>query len=370
MNKRNLLALFSIFVLLSTNTQAQEACQPSTFDHPIEVIERYLQDCPESRGAMDQPEAGDMDQHLAFWRQRAESFETLATTSTNSAVSGVAFNLFRRAQIAASDLEALMNKNLLCDAARYKKVSWMLQGNAKLPRITENQKCVALAGNAIPETALHFALEGCSGEQCAKTWNELKPLLTEYNMAFLYAHWLSKRTVADVYEQVAQKYADWETFSFNSKAMLPWDMAFTELVNPGKFSEEPDDGFIAPPNTQYFLFHPGIGYAINDNEPEGERDSAALYVEIGFNRWRENDGIDLGLGRLSGASIIGVIADTIATEEVGYGLMLTFDNVYQVSMNKHSGDYSLMLGFNLYNLWEEKYKAEVIKWKNQLNSAF
>lgn len=343
-----------------------EYCTPTDFSDKQDVIENYVNECSSHESAVkdatdkiDMPFGWTTIPDLApFWEKKSIEFREVAATKTGS-IKAFALNLAQRAEVAAHDARHFPT----CEVPRYGKGTWSLNSDTQLRRGKTDLTCAAYPSKHV-SIDLAELIDACDGAQC-QAWTEIKPLLDKYVVAKRIAHLISLHVSNEVHKSVKKKLADWDAFAETGKAMLPWDMKATEW-GWGGVNFKPEDGFVAAPDVQWFLFHPGLGYEINDNEPDGERTSPALYLEVGVNWWREQDGIDLHLARLTGGSLIAVASDRINTDDIGWGVMLTFDNAYELSINKYGGEHAVMVGYNLYNLWEEQYKKEVAQWRKTL----
>jgi hypothetical protein len=130
-----------------------------------------------------------------------------------------------------------------------------------------------------------------------------------------------------------------------------------------------ENGFRRPPKTQWFLLHPAVGVEFASGALDGDQLQPMLYIEVvGANRWNdEQRWIDVPVLRyLSGASVIASYADRAGVKDTGYGLILTFGNVYSIGAARYGEETGVFLSLDLANLFREKYKDKYEKFKDKL----
>ncbi|WP_138441346.1 hypothetical protein [Marinobacter alexandrii] len=203
----------------------------------------------------------------------------------------------------------------------------------------------------------------CTDSDCQTEFSLVRKLGNQYKMAQSLSNEIVTRGSDAVFAKVNEKDALWDEFFYQSRPMLPWEIAATDW-----FSGQSDDnknfeaGFNTPPKTQVILFHPGIGYEWVDTALETNKGEVSLYVEVlGFNRWRERDRM---FRYVSGVSVVAALSDRVGVNNVGGGLMLTLDNDYQFGVNYYGdGDIGVVLSMNLMNLFRDSYVNAVRDWK-------
>jgi hypothetical protein len=99
---------------------------------------------------------------------------------------------------------------------------------------------------------------------------------------------------------------------------------------------------------------------------EGIEDAAGVrqtlrgdFVLFGANRWDPaNRWFSMpGLSYLSGASVIASYADRDGVKDTGYGVLLTFSNVYSIGAVRYGKETGAVLWSDLANLLRERYRG-------------
>ena len=162
----------------------------------------------------------------------------------------------------------------------------------------------------------------------------------------------------------SEKYeSDWNQFLYQSKTQLPLDIWLQDRI--GMNGEYYGKGFAGPPDRQYFLLHPTVAFENVSDARDGNRTKASLLVEVlGVNFWRQEDQLDLGFTRLTGAGLIATYSDRAGTEEWGYGGQLTFSSAYSVGVTDRDGDIGITLSVNIAELWKDKIEPEWDRYKD------
>jgi hypothetical protein len=150
---------------------------------------------------------------------------------------------------------------------------------------------------------------------------------------------------------------EWNRFLYESKTQLPFDIWLQDTI--GMNGEYYGKGFAGPPDRQYFLLHPTAAFENVSDAQDGDRTKATFLVEVlGVNFWREEDQIDLGFTRLSGAGIIATYSDRPGTKEWGYGAQLTFSSAYSIGVTDRDGDIGISLSINIADLWKDRVEPK------------
>jgi hypothetical protein len=98
---------------------------------------------------------------------------------------------------------------------------------------------------------------------------------------------------------------------------------------------------------------------------DGNRTKASLLVEVlGVNFWRQEDQLDLGFTRLTGAGLVATYSDRAGTKEWGYGAQLTFSSAYSVGFTDRDGDIGIALSINIAELWKDKVEPKWEQYKD------
>lgn len=394
------LRIFSLLLVLiiipSTNSYADEkACvfelvEDSTKTSYEDAITNYIEsDCyltDPDEGERLRTEVGNAsmwqdgrlnyDRARTVYRQRQESLQTIASDLE------VAEREQRISQEDAQHFQALISQMKSRSEITRKRLDLLGSGECKtlvigniwkleLPAISKvpknedgSEKCPG-ATNGLPEYDTYAALEnGCTGSGCKDEYIFARRISNQFKMALLFSTGIVAEGRDAVFSSVAKKDALWDQFFYESRPMLPFDIAFTDWME-GVYDRSLDNGFNTPPSKQWFLLHPGIGIEWVDAAERSTKNEIVIYLEaIGFNVWNEKDRLDLPvLKHISGVSLAAVASDRIGVDNIGAGLVFTINNSYQFGVSSYGGDVGIMLSVNFMDMFRESYinSAKVLK---------
>ena len=200
------------------------------------------------------------------------------------------------------------------------------------------------------------------GAKCQETLKRSKQLINTLAFSELFGKKYSSTAIKNIQTELKIMSEKWNVFFYDSKSMYPWDITFTDLVYKVFAKENRStytDGFRNPPEWQFFILHPSAAFEYVDAAEDGEQLKPAVYAElIGANRWEK------GFLGLTGLSAIISYSDRKDVSDVGWGGLLTFDNVYSLGVTTRSGDIGVFVSLDLANLFREKIKPSWNKYKN------
>jgi len=144
---------------------------------------------------------------------------------------------------------------------------------------------------------------------------------------------------------IALKSQAWSDYFENSRSLTTLDL----MVNTWFYKKQLQGNKLAPPpDKQYFVLHPTIGFHYSDSAEKGERIQEALTIEwAGINYW--NSPLPWGV------SAISTYADRKTVKAVSHGLMLHVDNKYSIAFTTNSdSEHGVFVTFDLFKMFEDK----------------
>jgi len=157
------------------------------------------------------------------------------------------------------------------------------------------------------------------------------------------------KTVNQVADEVAGIDREWDQFLLEGKPMYWLDLVATDL-----FADygNADGGFKRPPDYQVFFLHPAPALTYIKDAPDGEQFVPSVYLEIvGVNKWRSK--------HFSGISLIASYSDNASTDDLGYGLLFTWNSKYSLGILKYDQDTAISLSIDLAAAYQEKLKPQL-----------
>ncbi len=157
------------------------------------------------------------------------------------------------------------------------------------------------------------------------------------------------KTINQVAAEVAGIDREWDQFLFEGKPMYWLDLLATDL-----FADygNADGGFKRPPKYQVFFLHPAPALTYIKDAPDGEQFVPSVYLEIiGVNKWRSK--------RFSGISVIASYSDNASTDDLGYGLLVTWNSKYSLGVVKYDQDTAISVSIDLANAYRDKLKPQL-----------
>jgi hypothetical protein len=279
-------------------------------------------------------------------------------------------DLKNRADATLVQLAAVLESNSVPDRSLLGHEAWEIPTNLGLLEIEVS------AGFVLPDLPIEIALDSdcrVSEALCQQSLQQGRDLMREWKLADRMTLLFSTTTISAIKDQVVAKDELWKTYLYDSKPMLPLDFVLTDLVTGGwQSSGQLPDGFREPPRTQWFLLHPALGVEYSSGAMDGEQVKPMLYVEIvGANRWNpEHRWMDAPVLRyLSGLSVIASYVDRAGVKDTGYGLLLTFNNVYSLGAARYGEETGIFFSLDLANLVREKYRPKYEKFKDKLRTV-
>jgi hypothetical protein len=273
-----------------------------------------------------------------------------------------------RATATARDLVAVIQGDSAPDVSPLRQDGWKIQSSLILLEVP------TIVGVILPDVDVETALDNdCpvgAGSLCAHTLKQSRELMRLWKLADRMTLNVSSATFSSIKAEIVRKDDLWNTYLYDSKPMLPFDFVLTDFFTGGwSKSDQFPSGFREPPKTQWFLLHPTLGVEYTSDALDGEQMKPMLFVElIGVNRWNpENRWLDAPLLRyLSGAALVASYADRAGIKDSGYGLLLTFSNIYSVGVARYGEETGLFLSLDFANLVRNKYKPRYEKFKEDI----
>lgn len=227
---------------------------------------------------------------------------------------------------------------------------WAIDFNGNLGAVAGADE--QLLAPAIPVRRLLTGACAAEGDACPQAFADGDAVLEHILLANGIGARLGQPTVSGLLDKVAEVNADWDRFLFDSKAMYPWSLWLTDVVNRRRNDYAHRHGLLEPPDTQYFLLHPAPGFGFVHAADDGDQLAPTVYVELlGFNRWRAR--------YLTGVSAIVEYADRAGVEDVSYGALFTFANRYSVGVTAGGGEVGVTLGLDLANLYRDRLQPQI-----------
>lgn len=310
---------------------------------------------------------------LGAWNGIADTLDGLTDGATNPengaplAMKGNYRAMARRARAALDQLANFQSDDVPSNAF-FARETWKVNPNFLL---NENDQLPIL--DFLP--ALAADCEVRNSRTCEKAIADGKIWILAWTKADRLSGEISNKVIALVAKQVDAKDKLWNTYLYDSKPMLPFDFIFTDWMNKGytdKKSDQYPNGFRGPPDTQWFLLHPSFGVEYASAAKDGEQLEPVLYLElVGANRWNEADRWfnKPYLNKFSGFSVIASYADRDGIKDTGYGVLLTFDNVYSVGITQYGSETGVFFSLDMANLFRNKYKPRYEKYKEQTKNV-
>lgn len=305
------------------------------------------------------------------WQDIATTFGKLQSDiATGPSMKGIYGALQVRAVATAQELRTVLDGASIPDVSPLRGDGWRIGTNLILLEARTSVSSV------LPDIDVELGLDAdcpvAGGPLCAKTLEQGRELMRQWALADRLTRDVSSELISSIKDQVVLKDELWNTYLYDSKPMLPCDFVLTDFVTGGwSESDQFPNGFREPPETQWFLLHPSLGVEYNSDALDGEQLKPILFVEIvGANRWKDKRRwFDAPVLRsLSGASVIASYADRAGMRDAGYGILLTFSNVYSIGVADYGSETGLFLSFDFANLLREKYKPRYEKYKERLEN--
>jgi hypothetical protein len=299
------------------------------------------------------------------WHDISARFGALAGEADSASQMKTMYGeLRKRAEVTAKKLESTLTIKLGPDVAPFGHDTWAIPPDLSLKQSGELPLLDV-------DVALNADCRDKGSELCRHTLRQGRELMLQWKLADKISFAASSVPVAEIAKQIAAKEAMWNKYLYDSKPMLPFDFVLTDWLTGGwSSSDQYPDGFREPPKTQWFLFHPALGLEYASAANDGEQLKPILYIElIGANRWSDDKRwFDApGLRYFSGFSLVTSYADREGIKDVGYGGLLTFDNVFSLGLVRYGTDTGVFLSVDLANAWRDKYKPMYEKYKNKLD---
>lgn len=344
-----------------------------------DYLERYGEDCVAVEvaaqwkkwriTAADSPQVEDHSSMVPAWHALADAFGQLAQTAPIGKMKDVYGELSSRARATGTSLRVAMELRQLPDVALFRRDAWE-QVRMNLPEYKN-------AGDpAFRDLDIGSAMDEDCNEPasplCTTTLTQGKQTMLYWKLADKLAFTVSSATPDELAKQVAGKDALWNRYLYDSKPMLPFDLALTDLFErQWSKSDQYPDGFREPPVRQWFLLHPSVAMEYVSAAEDGQQLKPILIVElIGVNYWdnmRRPINVPL-LRTFSGASLIVSYADRAGLKDTGVGALFTFDNVYSIGVTRYDSETGVSISLDLANLYREKYKSQYEAWQRSASA--
>lgn len=164
-----------------------------------------------------------------------------------------------------------------------------------------------------------------------------------------------------VRQHVIELDTSWDKFVKDARSQTLLDIFATTWFYD--LTEDSDDTLSPPPSRQWFLLHPTIIIENVQAAIDGEQLQEGIAVEVlGINWWEDKSSpIRIPFG------ISGVVSysDIPGVEDIGYGLMLYFDNKYSFGVTDHRGDIGVFVTADLLKFIGDQ-KGQLDSWKKFL----
>lgn len=300
-------------------------------------------------------------QMVPAWRDISLAFEAIAgRADKNPNVREVAKALSERARIAGDALALAVRLQASPDIAAFQGETWLIQPQMVLfeskepgqPYLPVIDVPVKLNPDCTPN----------DNPLCPEALKLGRELMLQWRLAARLGAIASGPTIRMAAKQIGEKDALWDRYLYDSKPMMLFDFVFTDIME-GRWrrSDQYPDGVPVPPRNQWFLLHPSFAVEYASAAVDGQQMKPVAYLEvIGVNRWNDKDRwVDAPVLRwLSGASLVVSYADREGVKDTGYGLMITFENVYSVGLTRYGSDNGVFLSLDLANLFRDKLKPQ------------
>ena len=189
---------------------------------------------------------------------------------------------------------------------------------------------------------------------CKELLESLAVAINQYNEPYV------KYSGEDFTKKVKLLKNHWDYYFEEARSQTLLDSILTTYMEKDYLSQ---DRLVSPMEKQWFLVHPSIVIENVRDAIDGEQDQVGLAIEwIGVNWWDEETS---PIGYPFGVSIASIYSDRPGVDDVGHGLMFTFDNSISVGWADHGGDNGFYVTVDFLSLVSEKkgrwedYKKEI-----------
>jgi hypothetical protein len=308
------------------------------------------------------------------WLQLASTFTRLANASSGGEMAKIYIEMADRSRESARTLKAGLQARRLSDKALYRADAWdnvKMNLNAYNPAPPTDPNDLSFPDRDVG-SALDADCKDKASTLCRATLANGKQGMMAWRLAEQLAGVLSGATVEMITKQVALKDKLWNVFLYDSKPMLFFDFAITDLLEKQwSKSDQYPQGFREPPTRQWFVLHPSLGVEYASAASDGQQMKPVLYLEaIGVNYWNKETrpwkAIPL-VREFSGVSLIVAYADRAGIKDTGIGALLTFDNVYTLGITRYGSDTGISVSLELASLYREKLKPDYDLWRNRIS---
>ncbi len=151
----------------------------------------------------------------------------------------------------------------------------------------------------------------------------------------------------------------WGSVRTSARAVYPWEIVFNNFF----IDIDEIDIFAPPPDHQYILLHPGLGYEYSDEFDDGEPLFETAILEVfGYFHWSYDEKGELK--RQFGGSLVASWRNHPADENLGLGVMFHLPRNWSVGVTYRENDeYSLLFGvdaakwFTKEGRWQQKLRG-------------
>lgn len=317
-----------------------------------------------------------IEEQISFWDNQARVFEDFVEfyqSKNLPSLVKISENFHQRALLAARDMRLTVDSGNVCNLAAYKGGAWNWH-NSKEPKLSridirsENRNSACASTQKISSLNLEEEIGAACGkpkDSCEETLNIAEQLILELKKSFNVADKISEKVITKITQRVTEKNKKIQQYLFDSKPLWPWEIAINDFVYD-RYGDSYSEGFRRPPKRQIIVLHPSVGFEWINDAPRGERLAPSVYIElIGINYWDKNHRLFESpiLSSLSGISAAVTLTDREGVSTVGAGPLFTFSNRFEVGINYYhqNNEVGILFGFNLMNLWRDKYQSLSIK---------
>lgn len=291
------------------------------------------------------------------WKELSADFAKLTKEVAGGDLGKIANTFAERAELTADSLHKDVESGRFEPVSLYRTDTWY-RARMILPAYgTANSPPLAIVK---VEHAVNQACDDKTSAQCREVVVKGKQFMVYWALAESLANEISNRDLAAVANQVAEKDEKWNRYLYDSKPMLPFDFFMTDLI------EKPKEnaylrGVPVPPERQWFLMHPSVGVEYASAAKDGQQMKPVLHLELfGVNYWAQTTRPLKAriLNAFSGASIMLSYSDREGIKDTGFGVLLTFDNVYSVGVSRYGSHTGISVSVDLANMFREKLKPK------------
>jgi len=153
----------------------------------------------------------------------------------------------------------------------------------------------------------------------------------------------------------------WEHYFNDARSQFFWELGFNGWLYGA--TNKGNEGLLSPPDYQVIVLHPSVGLEYVDTKA-GDRFREAIVLEgIGFNKWTWSDSkMKLPLGM----SFISVYGDRSSVPQIGYGVLLHYNNNLSLGVTRRGSETGVILSLDLAKLFLKQGADKQYEFKYRL----